>query len=117
MLKNNLKVAPTSTRASRKGLLTQLPSIHKENALQVMNPINNQRFPEPAFKPTLLPLNLPDPSDFLGASSLRSPLSRRSVLRPWASRNLDPSLAGTSHLRVSSLIGSKELESGGSTLR
>ena len=116
MLKNNLKVAPTSTRASRKGLGTQLPSIHKENTLQIMNP-NNQRFPEPAFKPALVPLNLPDPSDFLAASSLRSPLSRRSVLRPWASRNLDPCLAGTSHLRVSSLIGSKELESGGSTLR
>lgn len=116
MLKNNLKVAPTSTRASRKGLGTQLPSIHKENTLQIMNP-NNQRFLEPVFKSALVPLNLPDPSDFLAGSSLRSPLSRRSVLRPWASRNLDPCLAGTSHLRVSSLIGSKELESGGSTLR
>lgn len=117
MLKNNLKATPTSTRTSRKGIQTQLPSIHKENALQIMNPNNNQRFPDPSFKSTLLPLNLPDPSEFLGASRLKSPLSRRSVLRPWASRNLDPSLAGTSHLRVSSLIGSKELESGGSTLR
>ena len=114
MLKNNPRVAPTSTRASRKGLQTQLPSIHKENTFQMMNPNHNQRFPDPHFK---LPLNLPDPSEFIAASSLRSPLSRRSVLRPWGSRNFEPSMAGTSHLRVSSLIGSKELESGGSTLR
>jgi hypothetical protein len=117
MLKNNLKVAPKSTRTSRKGLQTQLPSIHKENTLQIMNPSNNQRCPDPLTKPILFPLNLPDPFEFTPALSLKSPLSRRSILRPWGSRNLEPSVAGASHLRVSSLIGSKELDSGGSTLR